>query len=281
VSLDLHLVEAFLAVLDAGGFRAAAARLGRPQPTISQQVRRLEAALGQPLLERGRQACRATPEGARFAPLARRAVAAAQRAVAAARAETLVIGAAFNPGIYLLPPLLEPRMELRLASNAETLDRLEAGLVDLAVTEWQDGRPGLESHLWRWEEMLGIVPPGHCWAGRGRMALGEFLAEPLIGGEPGTGTGRLLAEALGSGHPPLRLARHMASTDGVKRAVAAGLGISVVLACAVRDEIAAGSLVALPFEETLLRPIHVSLHAGAAGAPRRFLAGLMAAPMAK
>jgi len=128
--------------------------------------------------------------------------------------------------------------------------------------------------------MLGIVPPGHRWAGRRRIALAEFLAEPLIGGEPGTGTGRLLVEALGLGQPPLRLARQMASTDGVKRAVAAGLGVSVVLACAVRDECAAGSLVALEFTEVLLRPIHLSLHAGAAAgaAARRFVAGLIAGP---
>ena len=99
MSVDLHLVEAFLAVLDAGGFRAGALRLGRPQPTLSQQVRRLETALGQPLLERGRQACRATPEGQRFEPLARRALATAQRAVAAVRQECLVIGASSNPGI--------------------------------------------------------------------------------------------------------------------------------------------------------------------------------------
>lgn len=278
MSLDLHLVEAFLAVLDAGGFRAAAARLGRPQPTISQQVRRLEEMLGHRLLARGRTACQATPEGARFAPLARRALATAGRAVAALHRERLVVGAASNPGIYLLPPLLGEATELRIAGNAETLERLEAGLVDVAVTEWRDGRPGVESHVWRQEAMLGIVSPGHRWAGRGRIPLAEFLAEPLIGGEPGTGTGRLLTEALGPGHPPLRLSRQMASTEGVKRAVAAGLGISVVLACALGDERAAGSLVALEFERPLLRPIHLSLHAQAApdGAARRFVARLAA-----
>ncbi len=278
MSLDLHLVEAFLAVLDAGGFRAAAARLGRPQPTISQQVRRLEEMLGHDLLTRGRRSCHATPEGQRFEPLARHALATAQRAVAALRVERLVVGAASNPGIYLLPPLLGEATELRIAGNAQTLERLESGVVDLAVTEWRHDRAGLESHLWRREEMLGIVPPGHRWAGRGRIALAEFLAEPLIGGEPGTGTGRLLAEALGPGHAPLRLARQMASTEGVKRAVAAGLGISVVLGCALRDERRAGSLVALEFEERLLRPIHLSLHEGAArgGAARRFMRRLMA-----
>jgi DNA-binding transcriptional LysR family regulator len=48
--------------------------------------------------------------------------------------------------------------------------------------------------------------------------------------------GRVLAEALGEAAPTLR----------VTRALAAGLGVSVLLACAARDELAAGSIVAVP-----------------------------------
>lgn len=251
--LDLALVEAYLAVLDGGGFRAAASRLGRAQPTISQQVRRLERSLGAPLVRRGRQGCVPTAEGARFAPLARRALEAARRAASAVAGGRLVVGAASNPAIYLLPRMLEQGTELRIGTNPESLARLEAGEVDVAVTEWWDGRPGHDAVAWHEEPMVGIVAPSHRWADRGRVPLDAFLAEPMVGGEPGTGTGRLLSAALGPGSPPLRVARQMGSTEGVKRAVAAGLGVSVVPACAVRDEVAAGSLRALGFEGAPLR----------------------------
>jgi DNA-binding transcriptional LysR family regulator len=237
----------------------------------------LETRLGCTLLERRRSGCRATPKGERFAPLARSALTVACRAISAVVSDDLMVGASSNPGLYLLPAYLEDATGLRLGSNAETLDQLVSGLVDLAVTEWQDGRPGVESYLWRQEEMVGIVPPGHRWAGLGRLALRDYLAEPLIGGEPGTGTGRLLAEALGTQALPLRIARQMSSTEGVKRAVAAGLGISIVLACAVRDEVAAGSVMPLVFEEgPLLRPIYASLRSGTPqdNSARRFLARL-------
>ncbi|WP_368415571.1 LysR substrate-binding domain-containing protein [Falsiroseomonas sp.] len=52
-----------------------------------------------------------------------------------------------------------------------------------------------------------------------------------------------VAEALGAAAPIMRVVRTMGSTEGVKRAVAAGLGVSLLLACAARDELAAGSLV--------------------------------------
>jgi DNA-binding transcriptional LysR family regulator len=248
MALDLTLVEAYLAVLDGGGFHAAAARLGRAQPTVSQQVRKLERSLGVPLVRRSRLGCAATTEGARFAPLARRALEVARRAAAAVAGGRLVVGAASNPAIYLLPRMLDPGAELRIGTNPEALARLEAGEVDLAVTEWWDGRPGYDAVAWHEEPMVGIVAPSHRWAELGRVPLDAFLAEPLVGGEPGTGTGRLLSAALGPGTPPPRVVRQMGSTEGVKRAVAAGLGVSVVLACAVGDEVAAGSLRALRFE---------------------------------
>lgn len=194
-----------------------------------------------------------TAEGARFLPHARALLETAQRALAVLTARRLVVGAASNPGIYLLPPYLSEREELRIGTNPDTVERLASGAVDLAITEWWDGRQGFEVHAWRDEPMVGIVPPSHPFACAGPVPLARFLAEPLIGGEPGTGTGRLLVEALGQDASPLRIVRVMGSTEGVKRAVAAGLGVSVVLACAVRDEVKAGTLVAVPLSGPALR----------------------------
>nr|WP_249120393.1 LysR substrate-binding domain-containing protein [Plastoroseomonas hellenica] len=181
---------------------------------------------------------------------------AARQAVAAVRGRPLAIGAASNPGIYLLPARLAraamPTV-LRLGSNPETVARLLAGEVDIAFLEWWEDRPGYEVVRWREEEMVVIVPPGHHWAGLPCLPAAALAEEPMIGGEPGTGTGRLLAGLLGAAAGSLRVARQLGSTDAVKRAVAAGLGISVVMRAAVGDEVAAGSLVAVPLETPGLR----------------------------
>jgi DNA-binding transcriptional LysR family regulator len=251
--LDLGLLNSFVAVVEGGGFRAAARRLGLSQPLLSQHLRRLEEELGVPLIERSRRGGAPTPQGQRLLPHAQRLVEGARHAASLFASRALVIGAARNPGLYLLPPLLRVEEELRLGSNPEALERLAAGETDIAFTEWWDGRPGFEAMPWREEPVIGIAPPGHPFAGAEPVPLARFLAEPLIGGEPGTGMGRVLAEALGSAAPPMRVARAMGSTEGVKRAVAAGLGVSVLLACAARDELAAGSLVRIALAGPALR----------------------------
>jgi DNA-binding transcriptional LysR family regulator len=241
--LDLGLLNSFVAVVEDGGFRAAARRLGVSQPLLTQRLRRLEEELGVPLIQRSRRGGAPTPQGQRLLPHARRLVEGARHAASLFTPRPLVIGSARNPGLYLLPPLLRAEEELRLGSNPEALELLAAGEADIAFTEWWDGRPGFEALVWREEPVIGIVPPGHPFAGEQPVPLARFLAQPLIGGESGTGMGRVLAEALGAAAPPMRVARAMGSTEGVKRAVAAGLGVSVLLACAARDELAAGSLV--------------------------------------
>jgi peptide/nickel transport system ATP-binding protein len=89
-----------------------------------------------------------------------------------------------------------------------------------------------------------------------------------------------IAEALGERAAAIRVVRQMGSTEGVKRAVAAGLGVSIVLACAVRDELAAGTLAAVTLSGgSLVRRFYGVLARDVpADAPaRRFLTRLAAA----
>ena len=64
-------IRAFLLVVESGSFTEAARRLGISQPAVSAQVAALEASVGAPLLERGRQ-LRLTPVGESFLGYARR-----------------------------------------------------------------------------------------------------------------------------------------------------------------------------------------------------------------
>jgi DNA-binding transcriptional LysR family regulator len=265
--LDLREVRAFLAVVDTGSFLAAARRLSLSQPTVSLQVRRMEVQLAAELLHRDRGGCRPTPAGLRLLPHARRLLAAGERAREALDADRMVLGASTNIGVYHLPDLLAglapasppPRIELRIAPHAALLDALADGLVDLALTEWWDGRPGFVAQPWHREPLVAIVPPGHPLARVKSVTLERLFAEPLIGGEPGTGTATLLREtfAHSAAMPPVRHA--FGSTEGVKRAVAAGLGVSLVLHSSCREEVARGALHALRLRDgPLAKTFHVA-----------------------
>jgi DNA-binding transcriptional LysR family regulator len=250
--LNLSQVQTFLAVIDEGGFQGAAQALGLAQPTVSQQLRKLEEALGVQLLVRTRNGSEPTGDGRVFLPYARGLIRTAERALAAVGGRSLSIGASSNVGTYLLPRRLHrfasetgAGFDLVLGSNPETAGRLDGGEVDVAVMEWWDNRPGFSATPWRREPMVVIVAPTHPWAQRRSVTKALLLDQPLIGGEPGTGTGQLLRKAFGRNASRLRVTMQLGSTAAVKEAVKAGLGISLVLAGTVEEEVAAGTLKAL------------------------------------
>lgn len=80
---DPRLLRAFTAIVDAGSFTLAAERLHMTQSTISQQLARLEDAVGVPLLDRAARPAQPTPAGERLLSYARRILALQQEAVAA------------------------------------------------------------------------------------------------------------------------------------------------------------------------------------------------------
>lgn len=274
--LDLVHVQSFVAVVETGSFHEAARRLGLAQPTVSQHLRKLEEMLQAALVVRSHVRCIATAKGETFLQHARRLLRAAELAQAAVRAPRLVVGAASNIGIYLLPRIVRDiqarldntfGLDLSIGSNPVITERLRTGEVDVGLTEWWSGLPGFEARIWRAEPLLVIVPAEHPWANRRAVRAADLVGAPLIGGEPGTGTGRILREMLGAElASQLHVVAELGSTEAVKQSVAAGLGVSIVLAGTVEEEVKAGSLRAVPLRGVALRkPLYIALPEGTPG----------------
>ncbi len=254
--LNLFQVKTLLAVIRTKSFRNAADNLGLSQPAVSQQIRKLEEELGVTLIRRDRRGCEPTPAALAFLPFAESALRLSERAEAAVRVNQLRIGAGSNIGIYILQPLLKsfmdahPGLDLNVVidRNPAIAARLETADLDLALMEWWDGRNGFNSVDWRREPVVLIVPPGHPLSRSRSITREELIGAPMLGGEPGTGTGHLLQTYFGQGAAPI-VSMQLGSTEAVKQAVAAGFGMSLVLAASVRRETAAGELCAIPFAD--------------------------------
>ena len=252
--LNLVHVNAFLAVMEGGGFHEAARRLGIGQSTVTEHVRQLERALGQVLIERHRTGCVPTRAGSTFAPYARSLIATAAGAKARVSGARVALGASGNIGVYLMPAYLKRlaacdqlpgEIDLTIAPNPEIAERLCQGELDLAAMEWWDDRPGFTAIPWRRERLVVIVAADHEWAARSAISAEELRGVRLLGGERGSGTGTLLRQALGPLADELTLGRNLGSTEAVKQAVKAGLGVSLVSHSAVVEELQHGTLVAL------------------------------------
>src|SRR5262249_50358718 len=225
--------------------------LSLAQPTVSQQLRKLEDHLKARLLQRTPGQVELTRHGERFLPLARSLLRSAQTAENLLISEPPVIGASSNVGIYMLHRYLrvyadqdgKPQpVPLKIASNPSVHEWLRSGEIDLGIVEWWPKTEGFEARPWRRERLVAILPPGHPRAALPSLPREGLFEEPFLGGESGTGTGTLLKEVFGADAARIRVERSLGSTEAVKQAVMAGLGVSLVLESSVEDERRAGSL---------------------------------------
>ncbi|HET9113114.1 MAG TPA: LysR family transcriptional regulator [Burkholderiales bacterium] len=257
--MNLAYVESFLAVANAGGFREAAKQTGLSQPAVSQHVGKLEQLLKTVLIVRKNSGCVLTAEGRLFVPHAEALLRASRRALQLFESRALVIGASSNIGIYFLPPYLQAfrransgmqSPDLIIGSNPEIAEKMQNLEVDVAVMEWWDHRPGFRARIWRREDLVVIVAPDHPWSALTLIEKDRLKGCNLLGGEPGTGTGRLLQSYFGEAASSIGIAMQLGSTEAVKRAVQSGLGISLALSSTVAQEHAAGRLCAIPFADS-------------------------------
>lgn len=261
--LNLVWLKSFLSLVQHQSFHAAAQHLGIAQPTLSQHIQKLEQQLEVVLIRRSKARCEPTRAALALAPIARTMLRLEHQARTVVHGSGLRIGASSNIGIYLLQPKIRaltdapsaPSVDLKIDTNPAIANLLVDGELDVAVMEWWLPAPGFRSREWRTEPMVLIVPPGHPCADLPEIDRDTLASMTLLGGEPGTGTGRLLADFFGSEGPFPTVSMQLGSTEAVKQAVKAGLGISLVLAACVREEVAAGSLKAIPVSQPGLAKI--------------------------
>jgi LysR family hydrogen peroxide-inducible transcriptional activator len=192
--MELHQLRYFVAVAQAGNFSRAAERCHVSQPSLSQQIQKLERQLNQPLFSRlGRKAV-LTDAGRLLLDRAMSILASvddAQRRLRSAddaRGGRLAIGAIPTIAPFLLPPTLEsflrrsPQVELivREDTTANLLPAVIEGELDLALVALPQTDPHLEAMALTTEPLLLAMPPGHPLAARKRVTVRDLASERFI-----------------------------------------------------------------------------------------------------
>lgn len=188
--MELRQLEYFAEVAELLNFGRAAERLHVGQPAVSQQIRRLERELGQPLFDRSSRTVRLTEAGQRLLPEARAVLAAVERARAAVDSTPasghLRLGTSMGLGERLEQVLdalrrLAPgtTVELVNASTRARLERVRAGQLDATFVRGTTVVAGLELiPVWQ-DQLLVALPARHELAGEETVAVEQLRELPL------------------------------------------------------------------------------------------------------
>ncbi len=255
--MNFNQLRVFYEVAKAGNFTAAAKRLSVSQPAVSLQMRALEDTAGVKLYERIGGKPVLTQAGLRLQSYAERIFAIANEAeqqLALMRktehkslsiATTKLIAAYYLPATVGAFKALHQEMNIRLdiGTNSWAIEDVLSGSSDigLVVNAISDE---LERFVIFEDSLLLILPPNHSAARTGKV---QYEQETMILRERGSRTRAIAEEAFNAKGIVLDQTMELADAEAIKRAVRAGLGISVITAMAVQEEVKAGALAARPF----------------------------------
>ncbi|MGA7806104.1 LysR family transcriptional regulator [Bradyrhizobium sp.] len=237
--LDLDLLRSFVSVVDAGGFTRAGERVHRTQSTVSQQIKRLEDEIGQPLLNRNGREVTPTEPGERLLSYARRLLALAEEACdVLARpgdADAVRLGIPEDFAAYRLAKWLATfsrahpslRLDVRADQSISLRRDLERGDLDLALLKRDAGEKG---GIAAWPERV------HWVTSKSHPIDFKVASVPLIGFPLGCLYRSRAIHALESAGRAWHMAYTSSSLAGIQAAVAAGMGVSILSEMAIQAD---------------------------------------------
>jgi DNA-binding transcriptional LysR family regulator len=234
-------------------FRKAAEELYLTQPAVSLQVKALDEDLGVQLFDRTGAQISLTEAGKILLGYSQQGFALfaqAEQDIAALRGEhagQLPLGASTTIAQYALPRLLgefrkeHPRVHPTLISgNTEHIvDAVEKQKIALGFIEGPARSRDVKTERFLEDEVVLICSTEHEWAERNLISCSELATTPLLMRERVSGTRHVIEKTLerhGVKRSSLRVAMELDSTQAIKSAVEAGLGIGFVSRWAIAKD---------------------------------------------
>jgi DNA-binding transcriptional LysR family regulator len=264
MAASIAQLQALVALADARTFSGAARRLRITQPAVTQHVANLAREYGTPLVDIVGRRVIFTGAGAYLTERARaivEAVAALKvemQEFEAAKTGTLRIGATLTIATYVLPGLIARFMrerpfiqiDARVGNTAAIAQMLRSHDLSLALIEGIVADEAIATLPFSEDELVLVdsAQNGHV-NDRERVRAEDLAGVPFVSREPGSGTRDLGYEALArlGVHP--RIVLELPSSEGILRAVEAGLGVAILSRIAAEEAERRGSVRVMRIED--------------------------------
>lgn len=237
--MNLTQIRAFHVVASAGSFSLAARTEGLSQPTLSAQVKALEATFGVGLFNRRGRGVQMTPAGQSLFAITTRLFAAGEEAHALlAGSRDLTRGhlrVSADSAYHVIPILAELKKRhkgltftLKIDNSAEVLDHLIGHTADVAVMAKVTSDPRIHSMKLREDRLILFVPRKHPFATRRRMRLSDLAGRDIVVRERGSITREVFEAGLAAAKVVPGSLIEVQTREAVRETVGAGFGIGVV-----------------------------------------------------
>ncbi|HKT89382.1 MAG TPA: LysR substrate-binding domain-containing protein [Candidatus Sulfotelmatobacter sp.] len=254
--LENFRLKVFRAVAEHLNFRKAAEHLFLTQPAVTLQIKALENDLGVRLFDRSATRVALTSQGAtllRYAEKIAKLAAEAERALGSTDGQfsgELSLGVSTTIAQYVLPRLIgaflveHPRVQLSLQSGntEEVVHSLLNAKVSIGLIEGPARHRGIRTQPFMRDELIPIAPANFEVT---HLSNQQFLNSTLLMREQGSGSRRVVESALAKAGFKLKSFKNVMnldSTESIKSAVEAGLGIGFVSRWAVSKELELGAV---------------------------------------
>jgi len=263
--MNIHQVHIFNMAAKTLSITKTAKKLHLSQPSVSIQIKDLEDSLNVRLFDRINRKISLTDAGSVFFDYSERLfdlideINGAMSEFSSGDVGKLVIGASNTVGIYVLPKYLGefremyPKVEISLMilNRHEAVEQCVAGELDFAFLQEPPKHPDLHPDFFMKDELLIVCSPKHRWADR-KFLTKEMLVsqpEPIILREEGSGTRNIIEFVFKRFGIERNVTMELSSSEGIKRAVEANLGVAVLSKNVIETELKNKSLIALGIQD--------------------------------
>jgi DNA-binding transcriptional LysR family regulator len=261
--MELRQLEHFLAVVEEGTFTRAAERLFLTQPAVSLSIKKLEEEIGSPLFARDVHDLSLTEAGRVLADYARRMVRLRDDAtremarLGSMAAGSLTIAAHEAAAVYLLPAALRTYVkrfpDIKVGIYRSRLEEIPRQVmdrqVDLGFVKDAPTFHELECVDVHTDEMICIASPKHPLASRSRVTVKDVSSEQFVLHHLCSATADRILRLFEQNSTRCRVVAELWSFENIKEFVRQEVGLAIVPAVTVREELKTGTLIRLPLGE--------------------------------
>lgn len=264
--ITIQQMEAIISLVEEGSFSRAAKRMLLTQPALTKNIKNAEDCLGVRLANRSSAGISLTPEGKIIYDYARRVVKlrneAREKVIALSKnaGGNIYLGASTIPANYILPHALSSfrktnpdiRIHIKTADSEAAMDMVLDNEVEIGCIGKKPLNNKLAAEpLWK-DRLVLVVPKLHPWRKKKSITLPELLNEPFVIREKGSATRELfeisLKKSKSTNLSQFNICGELGSSEAIKEAVIAGLGVSVISIYAVSRELSQGFLFEVPIQ---------------------------------